>query len=230
MKHLIILILAVIAIIAIRVFEKFKVQLIIAFLLCITLVSGLYTLRNINGVVSFVRPTNQLFYQSEYLEDGMYPDAILPLIVKDRKVYTKDDIKHFEYDMSGEALWEEDLRDIHYGINSENLLKAFDADTVRDSSMNDAIITDDIQKDFEVLGAANDMLRFSGVVGSGTEEYWNYFHHYYVYTAYGMPMNVYLNVNDMDSELVALWQKVKKGYGENLYIMNKDYYDKNVKP
>ena len=236
MKHLLILIFAIITIVLIRIFKNFRKQIVLAFLLCITLVSFAVTIKDIGGLVDLVRPFNQLFFQPEFLEEGLYADSILPLMVEGKTVYTKDDIEHFEYDMNGEAIWEYNLYNIHYGINSENLLKAFGANTVKDSSMNETIITDDIQNDFDLLGSANDMLRFSGVVGDGTEEYWNYFHHYFVYTVHGSPMHIYLHIddkgsllNDQDSELVAIWQRIPDKHGEDLYIMDKDYYDKNVR-
>lgn len=236
MKHLLILVLAAITIVLIRIFKNFRKQIVLAFLLCITLVSFAVTIKDIGGLVDLVRPFNQLFFQPEFLEEGLYADSILPLMVEGKTVYTKDDIEHFEYDMDGEAYWELDLQDIHYGVNSENLLKAFGANAVRDPSMNGTIITGDIQNDFELLGSANDMLRFSGVVGDGTEEYWNYFHHYYIYTAHGSPSHIYLHIDDKgsltkgsDAELVAIWQRVSEKYGEDLYIMDKEYYDKNVR-
>lgn len=236
MKHLLIAVLAIITIVMIRIFKNFRKQIILAFLLCITLVSFMVTIKDIGGLVNLVRPFNQLFFQPEFLEEGVYADSILPLMVEGKTVYTKDDIEHFEYDMNGEALWEYNLWDIHYGINSENLLKAFGADTIRDSSMNGITITGDTQNDFELLGSANDMLRFSGVVGDGDEEYWNYFHHYYIYTVHGSPSHIYLHIDDKgsllkgsDAELVAIWQRIPDKLGEDLYIMDKEYYDKNVK-
>lgn len=229
MKHLIILIAAVLTAFAMKKFKKNRIQIIIVFLVCIAFIGGYNTFTGLNRLVPMIRPFNQLFYQPEYLDEGIYADSVLPLIINDRKIYTKDDIKHFEFDMNGEAVWEYVLNDIHYGVNSENILKAFGAETLRDASLNDATITEDIKKDFEILGSANDMYRYSGAVGYGQEEYWNYFHHCFMFNDHASPLKIYLHVTDMDSELVALWQKIPKGYGEDLFIMDKDYYEKNVK-
>lgn len=229
MKHLIILIAAVAVIIAMKISKKNKLKIIIAFLIVVALTGAYNTLTRLGGLVSMIRPFNQLFYQTQYLDDGIYADSILPHIVDGKKVYTKDDINHLVFDMNGSPAWEVHLDEIHYGINSENSLKAFGAETIRDASLNDVIISDEMRKDFEVLGYANDMLRYSAAVGFEPESYWNYFHHCYIYNDRGVPLQIYLHVTDMDSDLVALWQKVPEGYGEDLYIMDKDYFEENVK-
>lgn len=232
MKQLVVLLLAVIALLAIRFFKNYTRQIILAFLICITIVSGFFMLRDIGGLTDFIRPYNQLYYQSEFLKDGLYSDAILPLMVKDKTVYVKDDLEDIDLSTFGPDHWEAHLDEIHYGVNTESLLNAFGANVKRDESLNDIVVTDDIQKDFEDFGSANDMLRFSGAVGNIEEKYGNFFHHQYIFYSKGQPLHIYLHLNDKgslisgtDDELVVLWQKKDEGFGEDIYIMDKEYCD-----
>ena len=165
-----------------------------------------------------------------------YPGAVLPLIVADKTVYVKDDFNHPEFDMNDpEAPWELHLKEIYYGINSRNLLRAFDANVVADPSLNGITITKEQAESFTDLGRSNDLYRFSSAANDIDVEYGNYFHYYYYYTARGEEMHVYLQAFDAkeltpvdDTDLVAIWQELEDGYGENLFIMTKSYYDKEV--
>lgn len=233
MKHLIILILAIATIIAIRVFSQYKTRIVIAFLAGITIVSAVVTFMNTDRLMDLIRPVNQLFYQPDFFEKDMYPDAIFPLMLRGKTIYTKDDIKTYEYDMTGPPTWEYELEWIHHGINSENLFKVFGANPIRDASLNDVVLTDKIKNDFERLGPSNDMYRASSAVSYFTEEYGNYFHHTYMYSSeHAIPLSIYLHVeddgslvNDSGTDLVAIWEEIPGLYGENLYIMSRDYFD-----
>lgn len=233
MKHLIIILVAIATVIACKLLKKNKNLILMLFLTSVIIISAFFMLRDIGSLNDYIRPLNQLFYQEEFLEDGIYADAILPIMVKGKTVYTKDDIFVPDFDMDGEPVWEPQINKINYGINTENLLKEFGARTIRDKSLNDVTVPDSLKSEFEDLGYANDMLRFSGAAGYYTEEYGNFFHHYYLYTAHGSPLHIYIHqdekgglINDCGSELVVLWEGLPHPeYGENIYIMDKEYFD-----
>lgn len=234
MKHLAILILAVVAAILIRICKNHKMQLIVGFLLCITLFSLFLTIRDADGLVSFNRSTNQLFYQPEFIDEGLYPDAFMPLLVKGKTIYTKDDINYFDYEAEDDSHWEVRLGEINYGRNSKSLLETFGAETIADSALNDIIVTDEYLKDFQTMGLSNDMFRSSCAVNDITSKFGNYFHYYCYYGAFGLPSHVYYHVDDKgsllngsDAEFVALWQYVDGGYGEDLFIMDKEYFEEH---
>ena len=227
MKHLAILILAVIAVILIRICKNHKIYVIVGFLLCVTCFSLFITVREIGGVVTLNRSTNQLFYQPEFLDEGIYPDAFMPLLVKGKTIYTKDDIEYFDFEADpDDSHWETRLININYGRNSKYLLETFGAKIIEDSSLNDIMVTDDLLDDFQTMGLSNDMFRSSSAVNDITAKFGNYFHYYVYYSASGSPSCVYYHVDDMDAEFVALWQRVE-GYGENLFIMDKEYFEEH---
>ena len=194
-----------------------------------------YSARDLKGIVPFTTTKEQLFYNAEHPEES-YPGAILPLIVAGKQIRVKDDITHYKFDMSDPvAPWELHLGEIYYGLNSKNLLAAMDAELIPDSSLNDVKVEADAPEKFTILGASNDLYRFSCAANDIPEEYGNYFHYYFYYTAHGRPMYIYLNADDVgaltpdgEEELVALWERLPKGCGENLFIMSREYYDREV--
>ncbi len=233
MKHVLIVLLMAAALILIRFKKAYRMQILFGALLLLAGANLAFSLRDLSGTVPLTSTVNQLFYQPGEA-GGEYSGALLPLMAGGRTVYVKDDIKHYEFDMSDpEAPWEYHLNDIYYGINSRNLLSAFDAETVADGQLNDALITEEVKGQFAELGPSNDLYRFSFAANDIPEEYGNYFHYYFYYTAHGAPMHIYYSLQDVQAltpdaseELVALWQRGERD--EDLYLMTKRFYDEEV--
>ena len=235
MRYVLILLLAAALLLLMHFKKAYRSRILLGALLVLFLGNLFFSLRDLEGIVPFTSTKEQLFYNADHPEET-YPGAILPLIVSGKRIRVKDDITRYEFDMSDPvAPWELHLGEIYYGLNSKNLLAAMGAELVPDSSINDVKIEEDAAGQFTVLGASNDLYRFSCAANDIPEEYGNYFHYYYYYTAHGRPMYIYLNADDVsaltpagEEELVALWQRLPKGCGENLFIMSRDYYDREV--
>ena len=218
-----------------RLKTAYRLPVAFAVLFILIALNLFFSLRDLPKTVSFTQTTSQLFYNSDHPEET-YPGAILPLIVADKTVHVKDDITHYEFDMSDpDSPWEDNLGRIYYGLNSKNLLEACGANVISDGSLNEVTITKEQAASFADLGASNDLYRFSCATNDILEEYGHYFHYYYMYTVSGAPMHIYLNAEDAaallpgaDTELVALWQRVDAGFGEDLFLMSREYYDKEV--
>ena len=213
----------------------YRFYIVSGILIILTAGNLLFSVRRIKNLVPLYTSFSQMADMEG--EAGLsYPGAILPLIVSGKTVYAKDDFSHLEFDMSDpEAPWELQLKDIYHGINSRNLLEASGANVVCDPAFNESEITKEQAVRFTDLGYSNDLYRFSCAANDIDVEYGNYFHYYYYYTAKGQPMHIYLYAEDADAftperdeELVALWQPVEKGYGEDLYIMTKSWFDREV--
>ncbi len=50
-------------------------------------------------------------------------------------------------------------------------------------------------------------------------------------------MHIYIHADDPadftpdgNKELVAIWQPLEEGYGEDLFLMTREYYDREVAP
>lgn len=218
-----------------RLKTAYRLPLIFTVLSALILLNLFFSLRDLPGTVAFTKTTSQLFYNSDHPEET-YPGALLPLIVADKTVYVKDDITHYEFDMTDpDSPWEDNLGGIYYGMNSKNLLEAGGAKVISDSSLNDAVVSKEQAASFADLGQSNDLYRFSCATNDISEEYGNYFHYYYMYTVSGAPMHIYVNAETVqqltpegDAQLVALWQRVDAGFGEDLFLMSREYYDKEV--
>ncbi|MCR4685624.1 MAG: hypothetical protein K5649_09170 [Lachnospiraceae bacterium] len=218
--------------------KEYGLVLLIGVLSVLILANAAFSYRDLTRLVPMTTTVNQLPYQIGYPEEGAYPGAILPLMVSGKTVYTKNDIEHYEFDMSDpEAPWEHALNSIYYGLNSRNLLSAMDAKVIADDSLNDLQISEEITGKCVDLGFSNDTYRYSHAVNDIPEEYGNYFHYYYIYTANGAPMHIYLGASDPlsltpegEEELYAIWQKKEQGCGEDLYIFDREFYEKEVAP
>ncbi|MCR5267846.1 MAG: hypothetical protein K6E16_04970 [Lachnospiraceae bacterium] len=218
--------------------KEYGTVILIGVLALLVFANAAFSYRDLLGLVPMTRTCNQLPYQTGYPEEGAYPGALLPLMVSGKTIYTRDDIRHFEFDMSDPvAPWELYLGEIYYGINARNLLKAFGADVVADERLNEITLPEGTSEKCMDLGYSNDLYRYSFAVNDIPEEYGNYFHYYYYYTANGVPMHIYLGANDLSSftpdgegELYAIWKVTEGGPGEDLYLFDRDFYEKEVTP
>lgn len=218
--------------------KEYGYVLLIGVLLVLILVNAAFSYRDLTRLVPMTTTCNQLPYQIGYPEEGAYPGAILPLMVSGKTVYTKNDIAHYEFDMSDPvAPWENVLYKIYYGLNARNLLSGMGANVIPDKSLNDVVVTAEIREKCVDLGFSNDLYRYSFAVNDISEEYGNYFHYYFLYSEHAPPMHIFLGANDPASfaplgeeSLVAIWQKIEGSAGEDLYILSMDFYEKEVAP
>lgn len=232
MRYIVIIGIAVIAGILIRIKSKYRTRVIAGFAVIMMLMSVLYNIRLLGKLLPFYRPLNQTFYQTDFLKNGEYPDSLLMLLFKGKTVYLKDD-----------AVPSSDTHGRHwiYGYyhlhNVEWFLECMDAKPVLDDGMNDIILDDaKIGNDFEELGITNDMFRNSFMYNDMEGEWGNYFYYYWYYYERLDTIRAYMNVNvdsqgktvfDTD-ELVLLWNAVDGVEEEDIYIMTRDYFDKEV--
>ncbi len=236
MKHVLILLLGALMLLLMRRKKEYRIKILCSGLILIAGVNLFLSVRDLPKLVPFTRSTNQMFYQPQYLSEGTYPDAILPLMISGKTIRTKDDIREYTFDLSDpDAPWENLLHEVYYGVNSRNLLESMGANVVADQGLNDVVIRKEAEADFESLGMSNDMYRFSFPFNDFPGEYANSFHYYCYYTAFGLPMQVRIPKGDAQAflpdsteDLVAIWERIPEGFGEQLYLMSRSYYEKEV--
>lgn len=237
MKFIIFGILTVLAAVMLLLFNrKYRKLIFLGYFVCVIAISAFYNLRLIRNIVPFYRPFSQTYYQPEFLEKGEYPDSLLPLLLQDKTVYTKNDPMDFEDAMLLGKDW-------HYGYYHVNnavwYLELLDARVVQEDGMNGSMPTEEqIRTDFENMGPANDMFRYTFLCSKHFDEPGNYFSHFWYYADHLSEIDVYLNPHaDPDGadiasaeELVMLWDSQEGAKEEeNIYIMTKAYYEENVK-
>lgn len=233
MKYIAIAFLTAVAFVLMRWKREYKGQILTGFVIVMILLSLVHNARVTSLVVPFYRPMNQIFYQTEFLEKGEYPDSFLPLLLKDKKVYTKDDRITLEQAMGEGKNW---LYSYYHNENAINILKLSGAEVVPDAALNSSFVEETQMEVFEDLGYANDMFRYSFLLNSFWEELGNYFTYYWYYADLMPELHVYLN-GEQDTagesvfdakELVVLWDGSPSQEAENLYIMTKNYYESEV--
>lgn len=191
------------------------------------------------------KASNQTMYMPEFFETGMYPDAFIRALVRDKKVYIYADFNpyvnypshghdHSEDVGEGEVFFSYDY---YYDNNYGLLLKKYAKETEADNSLPEPeevarIIGPDEKKEyFTFLGYAGDMLRNAFLVNEDREYVNSYFHyaHTYYYTdedTAEVSFKAYISPEDLsaEDELVAIWDS-----RENLYLMSRRYYEDKIK-
>ena len=233
MRVLIILAAAFLTALLMRFKSKYRLEIFFGFILIVCAASIYLNITTLKNIVSFYRPYKQAFYQEEFLKEGQFPDALLVNVFKGKKVYTKNDPYYL-------AMAESEGKSFHYAFyhkaNAQNFIEFSGGIVTEDDSMNGTMISaDDIISDFEDLGYANDMFRYTFMHNSYDEEMGNYFTYYWYYYEYLKEIHVYVlsnteygNVFDSD-ELVFLWDSPKDKEEENFYLCTKAYYDAKVR-
>ncbi|HAG69563.1 MAG TPA: hypothetical protein DCL38_06285 [Lachnospiraceae bacterium] len=216
--------------------KEYRRQVIAGYLIIVILFSAFYNFRFAGTIVDFYRPTDQSFFQREFLESGEYPDSLLPLILQGKTVYTKDD--RFEDFEEAEKYGKNWLYGFYHAANDLNYLRLAGAEVVKDEGMNGTMLSDEGKKDFERLGPANDMFRYSFICSKFKDEIGNFFNYYWYYCDYLPEIAVYLNISEdsegkdigSSDELVVLWENPEElPEGDNFYVMTKAYYEENVR-
>lgn len=233
MKYLAILVLLIITIVLLKWKKEYKGRILCGFISVMVLLSLVYNTRVISRIVPFYRPTNQTFYQTEFLENGEYPDSFLPLLLKGKTVYTKDDRFTIDEAVAEGKNW---LYAYYHNENAINYMELTDAVVIPDAALNTSYVSEEKKAEFEDLGFANDMFRYSFLCNDFWEELGNYFTYFWYYADYLPEIHVYMNLSEdaagssvFDAEeLVVLWDGSPENEAENLYIMTKGYYESEV--
>ncbi len=227
--------LAVIAGLIIRKKSKYRNRVLLVLGLTVALMSLLYNVRSLKSMLKFFRPVNQAFYQTDFFEEGTYPDSLLVMLFEGKRVYVRDDA----YFM-GES--EKHGKNFNYALyharNEYYFLEYLNTDLIKDAQMNEEVVTDELlSRDFESLGPVNDMLRYCFLYGDLLYESANYFAYYWYYYEYLDEVRAYIcTCSDSkgetvftSDELVMFWNIYEDREEEDLYIMTRDYYDSVVR-
>lgn len=228
MKNVAILSLLIVAVIAILIKKEYRIKIIAGFMGCVILLNLVYNYRVMPLLMTYFRPTAQTFYRADYYDEGTYPDAFIPFLVKDKVIYTKNDPLTIDESTAEGKDW---LYAYYHITNATDLMKLYGAsEVINDESYNGILVPEDKKSDFYDLGYANDMFRYSFVANDFWEELGNYFTYYWYYYEYLDEIHVYVNPEGLDSgdELVLLWDGVHEKENEDYYLMSKDYYDREV--
>ncbi|MCR4923817.1 MAG: hypothetical protein K5931_07395 [Lachnospiraceae bacterium] len=234
MKLIFVLALTLIAAVLLIIKKEYRKVIFLSYAALMCCFNLIYDLKLSSTIVPFYRPTNQHFYQKEFLEKGEYPDSFLQVLLKDKNVYMKND--RYTID-EAKAEGKDYLYAYYHVVNMVNFADFAGAKVIQDESMNSYFLPKEkIASDFELLGYANDMFRYSFIMNDFLEELGNYFTYYWYYSDYLKEIYAYLNV-EKDSkgedistakDLVIWWDSSKDVEEENIYVMTKTYYEENI--
>lgn len=230
MRHLIIIVLAVIIAVLVRIKERHREKLLIVGLVLFSLICGFYSFRHSESILKTIKPVHQTFYTPDFIETNEFPDAFLRLYLKDKTVYVKNDYFNFEEADQYGVDW---TYGFYHGHNALFYLRSVFANAVEDPEMNEYVIPENIRGDFESLGFLNDMLRNTMMYSDYDYLVGNYFFYLMYYRDLAATSNIYVNADSIkdSDELVLIWQQ-KDGENletEDMYLMGKEYYENKIK-
>lgn len=221
--------LGIIFLIAMRFFKQHRVRIFLVGLVLLCLVSGVYTYTHTESILKSRQPFNQTFYSDEYIETGEFPDAFLRLLLKDKKVYVKNDRIILEDAEAKGYYW---LYAYYHVDNMIHYLNSVHADVIEDESLNDKELSEDKAGKFERLGYLNDLLRNTVMYTQFDNDCGNYLFYLWYYRELCDTSYIYLNPESLDEdELVLIWQKRSDTdvETEDMYLCGKQYYEENIR-
>lgn len=177
-----------------------------------------YNYRTLDFMLPFYHPTNQMFYQSDFINTGEYPDALLPYLLDGRTVYISEAITWNDEDKEIYDFWGSGQMSC---MNIVNILEHSGATVEKIKSY--LIIRGDQKQKFEFIGYINDTFRYSHFYNDIVSEYGNGFYYYWFYAASMNPTGLYICQEDIEDadELCLLMDE-----NANIYIASKSYADK----
>lgn len=216
---------AVLILFRIPALKQHKGKIIAGYACALILLSVAIDVKTLNLMLPFYTPTDQVFYQPEFLEEGIYPDAIIPYIVEGKTVYTKNDpVNSRQEAMDMGYDWVYAYFHMH---NIVDYLKTVGASVVSKEDYNDILINDKQKECFTDFGYTNDMFRYMFNLNDIKEEWGNSFYFFWYYCNHAGESRVYIcteGIKDCD-EIMLIWQGEE---AEDIYIISKDYYEKEV--
>ena len=229
MRHLVVIAIAVVFLVAMYFLKQHKEKIMICGFVVLSLVSGVYCYTHADSVLAKRQPTNQTFYDTDYIETKEFPDAFFRLFLKGKTIYVKADRMEFKDAEKQGVNW---LYSYYHVTNMVDYLESVEANVIEDESMVDSVVTKDIAKNFEELGFLNDLLRNSMMYTKYDEECGNYFYYLWYYRDFAKTSSIYANADSLnEDELVLIWQPQTEDdiYTEDMYLCGKDYYENNIR-
>ncbi|MCR5108685.1 MAG: hypothetical protein K6B28_11045 [Lachnospiraceae bacterium] len=235
MKFIFVIALTAITVVLLLLKKEYRSKLILGYVLVLILLNIVYDTLFIHIIVPFYRPFSQCFYQTGFLERGEFPDSLLSMLLKDKKVYVKDDKYGID---EAKAEGKDYVYSYYHMVNAVNYAEFSGAEVIKDSTMNGTMVSDErLKNDFEKLGYANDMFRYTFLMNDYVEELGNYFTYFWYYFDHLSDIYAYINTGadsrgeDISEaeELVILWDSSKTKEEENIYVMTKTYYEDNIR-
>ncbi len=212
MRYAVMIGLAVTAAVIIRMKREYTGRILAGFGAIVIVMGALYNVRLMDKVLPSIRPVNQMFYQPEYLESGVYPDSLLMMLFNGKTVYVKDDFYTVhDTEQEGKSF----LYAYYHARNMYWFLERCGAKFIKEASMNDEHVEAAVRESsFTRLGYTNDMFRYCFLYNDLIDEPGNYFNYYWYFYEYLDAVSAYV-CNETDSrgetvftsdELVVIWQ------------------------
>ena len=222
----------------ITLFLNKKIRVIyISGLLFVSILFGIYASLKNDSDIMFYHVYDQSLYVPQFSKENIYPDIYVRELVEDKTVIVPNEIQTYsDYQKKVKKKPKDgDFINMYFKENNYSIFfKEYAGCFEVDSSMPGVIQMMEEElvdlDEFESLGCANDMLRYSFLVNRENIEeasfFWYSWYYYSFSTNKGWYPSVYICKENMDDKdtLVALWDKQ-----ENLFLMSLEYYNEKVK-
>ena len=211
--------LCVLVLLMIKKLKPHRGKIILVYAVGVTLLFAVYNFRTASLILPLYYPKNQMFYQTEFLENGEYTDALLPYILDGKSVHVPEFFLIYrEADLNNADAWEEGLMQINDTIN---ILEEFGAKVVPNPEITDIEDYRAFDEITENAGYLNDTYRYSYFYNNLDSEYGNGFRYYWFYSEQKEPFSLKINTDGLEEcdDLYMLCD-----YDCNIYLVSEKVY------
>lgn len=210
----------VIVLLLIKKLKPYRGKILFFYGLAVAGLFAFYNFKTAGLILPFYRPKNQMFYQSEFLEDGLYTDALLPYLLKGKTVHMYDydvdengDYNSFDAWVNGQIM----VRDM------ANIMEEFGAKTDIMSQAPKILSRSQTEAMCENVGYLNDTFRYSYFYNDLDSEYGNGFYYYWFYSVSKPPFCLYIDRENIDEAEDLYFLTDEEG---NMILMSSDVYER----
>lgn len=200
-----------------------KWKIMAAYAVLVIFLFAFYNVRTKDLILPFYKPTNQMFYQREFVDTKEYPDALLPYVLNGKKVILH---RLMVWDKEDEETYDIWQKGGMFNLNLDNIIKENGGSIER----TDYYVLFDpklIESDVDELGYLNDAFRYSFFYNDIQKEFGNSFYYYWSYGVSASPMELYISKDFENADTFYLMIDINDG--NKYYLVSEEVYNKYVR-
>lgn len=213
---------AVLALLLIKRLKPHRGKIICLYGICVLGLFIVYNYKTKDLILPFYRPSNQMFYQPEFLSTGEYTDALLPYIVKGKTVHMYDYHMDLDGDPNSIDAWNSGQMGV---MDIKNIMEENDAKVELMHEEPLYLYDEQAMNSFENAGYLNDTFRYSYFYNNLDSEYGNGFYYYWFYSVSKKPFCLLLNTEGLKESEDLYFLTDESG---NMVLMSEKVFEREV--
>lgn len=217
----------VVVLLLIKSLKKYRGKIVFFYGCAVAALFAFYNIRTADLILPFYHPTNQMFYQPEFFEEGLYPDSLLPYLLKGKTIHISDYGVDLDGDLNSFYAWVEGRFMMKDMIN---IFEEFGADVEISTEDENNVLAERLSLDKSQalcadFGGMNDTFRYAFFHNDLETEFGNGFYYYWFYSSSMKPFNLLIDPEGIE-EAADLY--VLKDDNDNMVIVSEDVFYREV--